>query len=188
MQTQQDGFDTQMAKAVLAASDQRTAFDSQMAKADSEARSMQTAYDRLACDNAEQKETAARVSFVKFLDVPYVGGLLKAWFSILTNIEFLQNEANAKRVKISKMQTQQDGFDTQMAKAVLAASDQRTLFDNQMAKAELAASDQRIAFDNRMAEADLEARGMRSAYNKLTSDNAVQKETAARVSLGSSQV
>ena len=86
MQTQQDGFDTQMAKAVLAASDQRTAFDSQMAKADSEARSMQTAYDRLACDNAEQKETAARVSFFKFLNVPCTCDLFHVSFSILTNI------------------------------------------------------------------------------------------------------
>ena len=45
MQLQQDGFDNQMAKAEL------------------EASGMRTAYNKLACDNAEQKETAARVSY-----------------------------------------------------------------------------------------------------------------------------
>ena len=69
MQSQQDGFDDEMAKAVLAASDQQTIFDSRMAKAELEAKGMRTAYDKLAYDNAEQKETAARVGSVSFLRV-----------------------------------------------------------------------------------------------------------------------
>ena len=46
MQSQQDGFDSQMAKAEL------------------EASGMRTAYNKLACASAEQKETSERVSLV----------------------------------------------------------------------------------------------------------------------------
>ena len=49
----------------------------------------------------------------------------------------LQNEADASRVKISEMQSQQDGFDNQMAKAALAASEKRIILDNRMVQAEL---------------------------------------------------
>ena len=52
MQTQQDGFDSQMAKAEL------------------EAGSMRMAYEQLKCDNADQMETAVQVG-------PYGAG----WFS-----------------------------------------------------------------------------------------------------------
>ena len=69
---------------------------------------------------------------------------------------------------MDEMKGQQDGFDSQMARAMLAASDQQTSFDNQMAKSEL------------------EASGMRAAYDQLISDNAEQKESAVQVGLSGS--
>ena len=50
-----------MAKAMLAASDQRTVFDNQMARAELEAVGMRTAYEQLKLDNIEQRETAVQV-------------------------------------------------------------------------------------------------------------------------------
>ncbi len=79
---QQTNFNDQMARAVLAASDQQTSFDCRMATAELAASSKQIgfdhhmakakmaaglaelAYEKLACDNADQKKTAAQVCTV----------------------------------------------------------------------------------------------------------------------------
>ena len=66
-------------------------------------------------------------------------------------------------MKIFELQSQQDGFDSRMAEAELAATDQRSISEDKMARAEL------------------EASGMRTAYEQLKSDSVDQKLTSQQV-------
>ncbi len=71
----------------------------------------------------------------------------------------------------------QASFETQLAKATLAASEQ-------MAKAALAASNQKASFEHQMAKAEQTMGSMKIAHEKLECENADQKKTAAQVWAG----
>ena len=60
---------------------------------------------------------------------------------------------------------QQTSFDSQMAQAVMDASDQQTSFDSQMAKAVMDASDQQTSFDSQMAKAVMEASAQQTCFD-----------------------
>lgn len=74
---------------------------------------------------------------------------------------------------------QRTNFDARLAKVVKDASAQQTSFDSHMAKALEDASHQQRNFDSRIARAALDANDMKEAYERLSHDNAFQRESEA---------
>ena len=127
---------------------------------------LQSAFDQLTADNAAQQNSAVKVNDSLY-EWPCLRFNLALAFtpSLTPPASLLQEAAVVARINQDDRKVQQDMFDSHMAKAVTAASDQQTSFDNQMAKAVMDASDQQTSFDSQMAKAVMDASDQQTSFD-----------------------